>query len=437
MLLSGTLLPLALAPLWLRTVADYNPFNWAVDRPARAVRRPPGDPPRLAEHRHRSAGSGGRRVDLVGPPVRALGPVAGEGTWTMIKTKGLAKSLQDQQRQEGDQRRGGQAASTWTSREGEIFGFLGPERRRQDHHAADARHPLSPDDGEATVAGATCAPSPRRSAAHRLRGAGRRHLRRRDRPRGDRAAGPDVRHRQGRARSSAPRRSRRSSSTEFADRKCKTLLRWPAPPRRHRDRASSTGRRCCSWTSRPRPGPAEPRPHVGRDPPAARRGHDGLHHHALPRRGRRALRPHRDHRPRRDRRRGHPDELKREISGDVVTVGVADEAERGRRGCSARSPSPTASRSARTTSCGSTSTPATRRSRRSCGPWRAPGSSWRRSGCTARPWTTSSSPRPDVPCATDRPVYAEGATRAGRALCVCLRAAARRGSRPGTPASWS
>ncbi|MEV4517186.1 ABC transporter permease [Dactylosporangium sp. NPDC049525] len=29
MLLSGTLLPLALAPLWLRTVADFNPFNWA------------------------------------------------------------------------------------------------------------------------------------------------------------------------------------------------------------------------------------------------------------------------------------------------------------------------------------------------------------------------------------------------------------------------
>jgi ABC-2 type transport system permease protein len=30
MLLSGTLLPIALAPLWLRRVADGNPFNWAV-----------------------------------------------------------------------------------------------------------------------------------------------------------------------------------------------------------------------------------------------------------------------------------------------------------------------------------------------------------------------------------------------------------------------
>jgi len=30
MLLSGTLLPIALAPLWIRTVAVYNPFAWAV-----------------------------------------------------------------------------------------------------------------------------------------------------------------------------------------------------------------------------------------------------------------------------------------------------------------------------------------------------------------------------------------------------------------------
>jgi ABC-2 type transport system permease protein len=31
LLLSGILLPLALAPLWLRRVADWNPFAWAVD----------------------------------------------------------------------------------------------------------------------------------------------------------------------------------------------------------------------------------------------------------------------------------------------------------------------------------------------------------------------------------------------------------------------
>jgi ABC-2 type transport system permease protein len=31
MLLSGTLLPIALAPLWLRRIADWNPFGWAVN----------------------------------------------------------------------------------------------------------------------------------------------------------------------------------------------------------------------------------------------------------------------------------------------------------------------------------------------------------------------------------------------------------------------
>ena len=36
LLLSGILLPLALAPAWLRTVADWNPFSWAVDA-ARAL----------------------------------------------------------------------------------------------------------------------------------------------------------------------------------------------------------------------------------------------------------------------------------------------------------------------------------------------------------------------------------------------------------------
>jgi ABC-2 type transport system permease protein len=31
MLLSGCLLPIALAPIWLRKIADWNPFGWAVD----------------------------------------------------------------------------------------------------------------------------------------------------------------------------------------------------------------------------------------------------------------------------------------------------------------------------------------------------------------------------------------------------------------------
>jgi ABC-2 type transport system permease protein len=43
MLLSGTLLPLALAPLWLRTVADWNPFNWAVTGMRALYAGNPGD----------------------------------------------------------------------------------------------------------------------------------------------------------------------------------------------------------------------------------------------------------------------------------------------------------------------------------------------------------------------------------------------------------
>ncbi|MER7003917.1 ABC transporter permease [Dactylosporangium sp. NPDC000555] len=43
MLLSGTLLPLALAPLWLRTIADYNPFNWAVTGMRALYAGNPGD----------------------------------------------------------------------------------------------------------------------------------------------------------------------------------------------------------------------------------------------------------------------------------------------------------------------------------------------------------------------------------------------------------
>jgi ABC-2 type transport system permease protein len=44
MLLSGTLLPIALAPLWLRRVADFNPFNWAVTAMRNLFTGHPGDP---------------------------------------------------------------------------------------------------------------------------------------------------------------------------------------------------------------------------------------------------------------------------------------------------------------------------------------------------------------------------------------------------------
>jgi ABC-2 type transport system permease protein len=44
MLLSGTLLPIALAPLWLRSVAAWNPFTWAVDGMRSLFRDNLGDP---------------------------------------------------------------------------------------------------------------------------------------------------------------------------------------------------------------------------------------------------------------------------------------------------------------------------------------------------------------------------------------------------------
>ncbi|MFJ5231399.1 ABC transporter permease [Kitasatospora sp. NPDC088391] len=43
MLLSGTLLPLALAPLWLRRIADWNPFSWAVAGMREVFAGHPGD----------------------------------------------------------------------------------------------------------------------------------------------------------------------------------------------------------------------------------------------------------------------------------------------------------------------------------------------------------------------------------------------------------
>jgi ABC-2 type transport system permease protein len=44
MLLSGTLLPIALAPLWLRRVADWNPFSWAVTGMRALFAGHPGQP---------------------------------------------------------------------------------------------------------------------------------------------------------------------------------------------------------------------------------------------------------------------------------------------------------------------------------------------------------------------------------------------------------
>jgi ABC-2 type transport system permease protein len=44
MLLSGILLPLYLAPIWLQRVADFNPFSWAVKGVRSTFAGAPGDP---------------------------------------------------------------------------------------------------------------------------------------------------------------------------------------------------------------------------------------------------------------------------------------------------------------------------------------------------------------------------------------------------------
>ena len=145
-----------------------------------------------------------------------------------------------------------------------------------------------------------------------------------------------------------------------------------------------------------RPGPAEPGQPLGPRPAPARRArHDRLPDHALPGRGRRALRPAPHHRPRPDRRRGH--------------AGRAEAAGRRRRGhggrCRRRDRAaaraalagapgladPGGGRAAST--CGSPSS-------RASGPWselmRALDGAGRRArldrGSPGRPSTTSSSP---------------------------------------------
>jgi len=44
LLLSGILLPLTFAPSWLRAIAKWNPFSWAVDGARALFNGHPGDP---------------------------------------------------------------------------------------------------------------------------------------------------------------------------------------------------------------------------------------------------------------------------------------------------------------------------------------------------------------------------------------------------------
>ena len=69
LLLSGVLLPMTLAPTWLRKLSELNPLTYVIDGVARSVRR------RLLHHRGEGCPCGPRRVGrarLVGnPPIRS------------------------------------------------------------------------------------------------------------------------------------------------------------------------------------------------------------------------------------------------------------------------------------------------------------------------------------------------------------------------------
>ena len=226
----------------------------------------------------------------------------------MIEATGLKKTYQ---------RGHGRKASTveavrgvdFAVRQGEIFGFLGPNGAGKTttlrmlstlHRARTAARPASP-------APTCCAAPAEVRRQHRLRRAGRRHLRRSPPPARNWCCRPGC---TACRKAEAQRRAEAAVQGLRADRlrrpQDQDLLRRPAPPPRHRAGRHPLAEGDVPRRADRRPGPAEPGPDVGGGPPAARRGHDGLPHHPLPGRGRRAVRPDRDHRRRRDRRRGHP-----------------------------------------------------------------------------------------------------------------------------------
>ena len=181
------------------------------------------------------------------------------------------------------------------------------QRRRQDHHAADADHAAAPDGrhgdggrlrrGQGVQAG---------TPQHRLRLPGRRCLllrpgrRRGRRPRHALRAEPGPGHQ---ARPGALRAARPAGAVAAH---AQADVRRPEAAPRHRDgpgpRPDADLPRRAHHRARPA-GPGQP---LGAHRQAAQRARrDGLPDHALPRRGRRAQRPDHDHRPGQDHRQRH------------------------------------------------------------------------------------------------------------------------------------
>jgi ABC-2 type transport system ATP-binding protein len=142
--------------------------------------------------------------------------------------------------------------------DGEIFGFLGPNGAGKTTTLRMLATLIRPDGGSAASPASTCCSGRRGAPAHRLRGAGRRHLGRGVGPRGTGLqAGCTARHRR------VPRAGRRAIEAfqlgEFADRQCKT---YSGGQRRrvdialgviHRPRSSSSTSRPPAWTRRAAP----------------------------------------------------------------------------------------------------------------------------------------------------------------------------------------
>ena len=189
---------------------------------------------------------------------------------------------------------------------GEVYGFLGPNGAGKTTTVRMLVTLLRPTGGHARVAGFDVADGARRGAPQdRRRAPGGRARPADDRQRADRAAGDAARHPA--ARGARPRRraDRRVGLSQAADRRVGT---YSGGMRRRLDLAMALIHEPeVLFLDEPTTGldPTSRADAVGRGAPAARRGHDGLPHDAVPRGGRPARRPARDHRRREDRRRGH------------------------------------------------------------------------------------------------------------------------------------
>ena len=292
-----------------------------------------------------------------------------------------------------------------------------PQRGRQDHHAAHADHAAAPDGrrrhrGRLRPARATrsacaagSATSPRAAPACRRPAPARRSS---TRPGSTASATADA---VARGRDLFARLDLDGPVGAARAGRCPAASGAGSTSRS----ASCTRRRSCSSTSRP-PGSTRSRARTCGSTCArcAASGVDGLPHHALPRRGRRALRPDPRHGPRADRRRrARRTSSSGRCPGDAVTLTLKDVGRAGGRRDARRPrcPAPTSPRSTGRSSS-STCPTAARRCPACCATSTPRASSWPASRSGGRRWTTSSSPSPAGRCATSPPPEPSPGSRA-------------------------